>query len=71
MKAHIVADHEVTVNDCMFCGEIFPLKHHLQRHIEARKPVKCSFCEKRLCNPIGRNKHEESQHREELNEMLK
>ena len=71
LKAHIVAEHEVTVNDCMFCGEIFPLKHHLQRHIEARKPVKCSFCEKMSCNQIGRNKHEESQHREELNELLK
>ena len=71
LKTHIGTEHDVIVNDCLFCGELFPLKHHLQRHIEARKPVKCSFCEKLLCNQIGRNKHEESQHEQELNELLK
>ena len=52
LKTHIGTEHDVIVNDCLFCGEIFPLKHHLQRHIEARKSVKCSLCEKLLCNQI-------------------
>ena len=70
LKTHVGAEHDVTGNDCLFCGEIFPLKHHLLRHIGARKPVKCSFFEKVLCNQIIRNKHEERQHEKELNEML-
>ena len=70
LKTHVGAEHDVVVNECLLCGEIFPLKHHLQRHIGARKPVKCSFCEKVLCNQISRNKHEESQHEQELNKWL-
>ena len=33
LNANVGAEHDVTVNDCMFCGEIFPLKHHLERHL--------------------------------------